>query len=638
MGLHGEAQESPALRSLDSCVLYSDSAFDDSHRLCLKCVEELTESGDSLQLAEAYRRLAWTYWSKRETDSILYYYKFSEAIYRELHLTMRQAELANLQGELYYFRGELARALTEQLRAISIVESSPACLDSIHPYYTNVGQLLTELGEYERAMLYYQRSMEQYQSSLDHHYILTGYLYAEAAALEGDLEKSKGLIEDLSSLKPEVEYVNFVVNLKSRAKGLLYQVEGQYQKALDSYEEIQNVLGPQYYLNPEIGLRMAQVWTAQNRLDTAQIQYEKLLGYYAQNQHATYVLKLYRGYSEVLDQQGEFKRASEYKQRALELEEGLRKDKSLEEVRNFQLKELQKSNFLLADSRKQEVQKVNVLRWENRNWQMGAAFIFLILLMVSFLSVRLWKVRRQLMRSKAELEIQHQQLVEMNEERMELVSILGHDLRSPLWALRNFVDLIANGKKQSEDVARIKHFAIDGLAHFQEVLEQLIAWASSRKIVRTADVEKVELHLLVDEVVRGFRLHAETKQILLVNAVDIHESITSNERKLSIILRNLIGNAVKYTEQGRVEVGYASDNQGNYLYVKDTGMGMSASQIQEILHSEKALTSKGTGGEMGLGLGISTVVSLCVSLGYRLEIVSEEGIGTEARIWIGDFV
>jgi signal transduction histidine kinase len=144
--------------------------------------------------------------------------------------------------------------------------------------------------------------------------------------------------------------------------------------------------------------------------------------------------------------------------------------------------------------------------------------------------------------------------------------------------------------------------------------------------------EPVDLEELAGEVVRTLDLQARRKGLDLATEIPggLHPAV-ADHRRLRQVLLNLVGNAVKFTVEGRVTVRVVTDDEGVRplrIEVEDTGIGIPASELDEIFvpfHQVDASQARTFGGT-GLGLAISR--SLCDLMGFELRAGSMEGAGS----------
>jgi two-component system sensor histidine kinase/response regulator len=226
------------------------------------------------------------------------------------------------------------------------------------------------------------------------------------------------------------------------------------------------------------------------------------------------------------------------------------------------------------------------------------------------------------------LKKQTEELMQVNAFKNRLFSIIAHDLKSPIYALRTLFRNMQQYDTPAEDIKGMVPEVVNELTYTTSLMENLLQWARSQMQADAVKPQMIDIPGLMTEVGRLLRLQAEAKQIRVSMKVDEAISAFADKDMVNLILRNLLSNAIKYTpEQGRIEVGVCRRAPDVEIFVKDTGMGMSADALEKI-HLNNYYTTKGTAGESGTGLGLMLCKEFVVRNGGKLEIESEVGKGS----------
>jgi two-component system CheB/CheR fusion protein len=231
-----------------------------------------------------------------------------------------------------------------------------------------------------------------------------------------------------------------------------------------------------------------------------------------------------------------------------------------------------------------------------------------------------------------ELRVAKQAAEAANASKAAFLAAMSHELRTPLNAITGYVDLMELGvpddltAAQRRQVDRIKVSA----RHLRQLIEEILQFARVDAGQESYDIAAIQLADLVEEV-RAILLPLAEKQGIefRVTTDQAPETVRSDPRKLRQILLNLLGNAVKFTEKGRVELRIDPAEDGHLrFHVIDTGKGMVAEEIDHIFEpfwqSDSSLTREAGGS--GLGLAISK--RYVEMLGGDISVRSAPGSGS----------
>ena len=226
------------------------------------------------------------------------------------------------------------------------------------------------------------------------------------------------------------------------------------------------------------------------------------------------------------------------------------------------------------------------------------------------------------------LKLQTEELMQLNAFKGRLFSIIAHDLKSPIYALRNLFRNMLQYDLPAEDIKGMVPEVVNELTYTTSLMENLLQWARSQMRADTVKPQVIDLSELITEVSRLLRLQADAKKIRVTLSGDPSVIAFADKDMVNLILRNLLSNAIKYTpEHGDIEMGARKKQVGVELFVRDTGMGIGAEELKKI-QSNSFYTTKGTSGESGTGLGLMLCREFAIRNGGDLQIESQPGEGS----------
>ena len=206
--------------------------------------------------------------------------------------------------------------------------------------------------------------------------------------------------------------------------------------------------------------------------------------------------------------------------------------------------------------------------------------------------------------------------------------MIAHDLKSPMYALRNIFNNIEKYDLPAEDVKAMIPEVMKDLNYTTTLMENLLQWAKCQMQTLEVSLNSVNVRDVANEVFGHLKSQAELKNIRLVNNIRKNALVLAQEDMIQLVLRNLVSNAIKFTpENGCVQIGIENGSDIIEVFVKDSGIGLSASNLDKISHNEY-FTTRGTSSEKGTGLGLMLCKEFLAKNNGTLHITSEEGIGS----------
>ena len=231
-------------------------------------------------------------------------------------------------------------------------------------------------------------------------------------------------------------------------------------------------------------------------------------------------------------------------------------------------------------------------------------------------------------------EISHQNLLleTDNKTKNKLLSIISHDLRTPLVNTKGILNLVNQGMVPPEEANHLLQLLETQYLGTTSLLDNLLFWIKGQMEGKDDDKVKVGLFHLVKTLEEEHKLPLVKKKIELRNLIDEQLSIVTEKEMIRIVCRNLISNAIKFTnENGLIELSSHVDGHTLYLTVKDSGIGMTKDDIEKV-NARKYYNTTGTSYEKGSGFGLMLCGDLIIKAGGELIIESEPGKGSSFTI------
>lgn len=230
-----------------------------------------------------------------------------------------------------------------------------------------------------------------------------------------------------------------------------------------------------------------------------------------------------------------------------------------------------------------------------------------------------------------EIESQKQELAELNTLKTKLFSIISHDVRTPLYGLRNLFKSVQDYDLPAEEIKLLIPDVVKDLQYTTDLMENLLQWAKSQMKGEQLYPQLIDISELIKDVQQIVRLQAENKQVYLKAKIDKPVFIYADKEMMEVVLRNLISNAIKFTpKDGEISVDIQEVNEEVQVYIKDNGTGMSE-ESREKLFKDEYFTTKGTSNEAGTGLGLMICKEFLKKNGGEISVESELGKGSTFR-------
>ncbi|WP_242410223.1 tetratricopeptide repeat-containing sensor histidine kinase [Flavobacterium sp. Root901] len=327
--------------------------------------------------------------------------------------------------------------------------------------------------------------------------------------------------------------------------------------------------------------------------------------------------------SVVEENKGDFKKALVYRKESAQWKDSLNNQNKIWALADYEKK------FAVAQKQKQ----IKVLEVENelKNTQRNSLFfssVGLLLILTGGVYLYAQKVKngKTILRQKNKLD-------ELNATKDQLFSIVSHDLRSSVNALKNSNSkLSATLETKNYDELNNLILQNSGIANgTYSLLDNLLHWALLQTKQLYFNKESVHLYSVIQQIEYNYKPLLLDKSITFENSVSKNIFLFVDLDSLKIVFRNLLDNAIKFSKENGQITFSANEINADFcqVIIQDTGIGMSKNTIQELLHEGELLAKKGNSEIIGTGLGLQLCKQMIKKNNGTFDIESEINKGTK---------
>ncbi len=231
------------------------------------------------------------------------------------------------------------------------------------------------------------------------------------------------------------------------------------------------------------------------------------------------------------------------------------------------------------------------------------------------------------------------QLRELNATKDKFFSIIAHDIKNPFNAIMGFSHLLNEDYELFTDEER-KQF-VGNISQASEdvynLLENLLKWSWTQNGQISYNPKNFDLMETCNETIAVLNLQAERKSIKIECSITESLLVFADENMLKTVFRNLISNAIKFTnENGVIKINHFIFEKNNdnsiskyiQIQIKDNGVGISQENLKKLFRIDEKINSKGTIGETGTGLGLILCKEFIIKNNGKIWVESEIGVGS----------
>jgi len=582
------------LKNFDKTLEYAEEAYQLANKL------NFTKGK-----AESFRYIGIHYYMKANYSKALEYYQKALTLEEELGNKRGISRCCNNIGMIYRYQSDFPKSLEYLQKALKIGKEFGDKL-GISLSFNNIGNTYRSMDNYPKALDYYQKALK----------------------LKIQLGNKRGIAGTYHNI------------------GKNYKFQGNYPKALESLQKSLKIcidIGDKS-VEARNYTELGSVYLKQNKIKEAYSYSKKAYTLAKKIGEMEFMKESSKILAKSCKALGLYEEAYEFHVIFKTINDSLYNEKNTKEIAGLEfkykyekekqateLKQQKKDAILLEEAKRQELVRNSFI--------VGFIFMLIVVVLVlrSFFQKQkannvLYAQKVEIQAQAEELETANNKLHELNATKDKFFSIIAHDLKSPFNALLGFSDLLLKNHQNYDEKEREKYLKIINNSSIKtyNLLENLLTWSQSQ----TGKIEflpvKINVKVLIDEVILLMAEAAENKNIKLSSDIKNPLLVYADKNMIDTVLRNLISNAIKFTKtNGKVSISSKLiDKNIVYINVVDTGVGINKQQIGKLFNIEEQITTEGTNNEKGTGLGLILCKEFIDKHNNKIWVESETGKGS----------
>ncbi len=218
----------------------------------------------------------------------------------------------------------------------------------------------------------------------------------------------------------------------------------------------------------------------------------------------------------------------------------------------------------------------------------------------------------------------------LNRDRNNLFSVISHDLRGPIGSSKQMIKYLLDNKTSNEEKMFLLEAIDASIGNSLNLLNNLLLWARSEHGAIKISPKNIKLSESIADTISLLQKSADEKSIIIENRIKNGLLSYSDKNLFETIVRNLLANAIKFTnDKGRIVISSVMNGSTITVSVKDNGIGISDETQKKIFSDFDIVTSHGTKNEKGSGLGLKLCKEFAKKNGGEIWVVSKMGKGSE---------
>ena len=227
-----------------------------------------------------------------------------------------------------------------------------------------------------------------------------------------------------------------------------------------------------------------------------------------------------------------------------------------------------------------------------------------------------------------------QKLLQLNLDKDRFATIIGHDLKTPLNNLLGLSEILTediskNRFDEIEDVSNMINYTAQNAS---KLLDDILLWARAQQGKIPFKPQNLRFNDIWKNILEILKQNADSKNIAIIYQVEDSLSVCADSDMIKTVLRNLLSNAIKFTNKGgAIRISAMQTHLNTTIIFSDNGIGITTKALSKLFDLSEVITTKGTEGETGTGLGLLLCKDFVEKHGGKIWVESVAGKGSDFK-------
>lgn len=540
-----------------------------------------------------------------------------KALYLSKNDLLKKADITNNLGIFSAQQSQLTTALEYYQQSLNFHEQVGSTLKSVSTL-NNMANIYIELGNDSLALQNYNKIYKIGKDNNNKRFetlalINLGNLYFEIHDIE---QSEKCSLQALDLIKDDPDsYYQAILYLNL---GILENANKDLEKAKEHLLKSLSIAENLHLSHAfdESRLHLAQLYFDEKNYSMAERYALKVFHSSIKNKNIDFTYKSAFLLGDIYGGLKNYKKAVEYyslhEKYQTQYQESIDKKQNRKFGYKYELQKKEAINQQLLLNQQLQNQHIETKEYQIKHQRIVIFLGIFVLLSLILVAILLYFKSQTKIKNNAILRLKNKEISESNQSLQDdnkfknrLLSIVSHDIKSPLIALHNFLLLLNAGELTKKEQEEIIGETMAKTEATLNMVEDLLQWTKQQLTNTPAEVKPINFYELVTQVLTLFDSTAKEKEVEIRPTCARDLIIYSDPNILKMLIRNLISNSLKFTpKRGQIEIGILKTEGDFTISVQDTGNGIPESEHSKIFNDERIHTTLGRNKESGNGLGL----------------------------------